>query len=91
MAILTEKEIEIESGLFQAKIYSEYRDSELDKVFVTILIDGYPVTWSWAHNHGMIEVLHAGAPTKDWERLMALLNQEYCKMLQVEIGKLIEA
>lgn len=89
MAKLTEQEITIESGLFSAHIYAEFRNGETDSIFIELCIDGCPVTWALNHRHGQICILHAGQLLRDWERLNALINPEFAKILQSEISKLI--
>ena len=89
MAKLTEQEITVESGLFTAKILVEYRNSEVDSIFIELSVDGCPVTWALNHKYGQICVLHAGQLLRDWERLMALIHPDFAKILQKEISKLI--
>ena len=89
MAKLTEQEITIESGLFAAKIYAEFRNDETDSIFIELSIDGCPVTWALNHRYGQICILHAGELQRDWERLNALIAPEFAKILQKEISKLI--
>ena len=89
MAILTEKEVEVELGLMDAKIYAEYSDGHIDSIFITVNIDGYSLQWSTLHKYGQICIMENGQLKRDWERLQALLNKDFAKLIERTISKLI--
>ena len=89
MAILTEKEIEVELGMLDAKIYAEYADGHIDSIYITINVDGDSVTWSPYHKYGQICIMDNGQLKRDWERLQALLNKDFAKLIERTISKLI--
>ena len=90
MAILTEKEIEVELGMLDAKIYAEYADGHIDSVYIILKIDGDPVTWSPYHRYGQICVMEHGELKRDWGRLQALINKDFFKLLDSTVAKLIK-
>ena len=86
MAILT---VHLEDGLFECQIYAEFSDGVLEDVYLSIKIDGYPVTWSPFQKHGEIQVVSMGSLCRDWERLLALINPVYGKMIQDALTPMI--
>ena len=64
MAILSEKEWTVKSGMITANFYAEFRNHYLSDVYVNLQIDGFNVTWSTRHHHGNIRVYEVGKVTE---------------------------
>ena len=77
MAILTEKEWTVESGLMQFDFFAELRNGVVTEVYVTVSLDGSNVTWSPLHKAGMIRVYEVSNLTNDWLRLSVLVGNSF--------------
>lgn len=76
MAVLTEKEWSVSVNQIDAEFYAEMSDGVVVDVYVTLKIDGFNVTWSSSHQHGLIRVYEIGKVTNDWVRLLSLVGDQ---------------
>lgn len=57
MGRLTEKETQIQKGLFTASFLAEYDNGKLSKILCSIEVDGSPVNWHHSQEHGLHDLL----------------------------------
>lgn len=92
MAILTEKEWEIEGGnQVTATFFAELRNNVVSDVYCILRIDGFNVTWSMLHEHGMIRVYEIGRLTNDWLRLLNLVGPESAKAIEASLKAFLDS
>lgn len=86
MAILTEKEWSVEVGnMIKAEFYAELRNNIVSDVYVRFCIDGFNVTWSSRHEHGLIRVYEIGKVTQDWLRLLELIGEKQAEQIEASL------
>lgn len=77
MGKLTEKEwTVIVNDQLTIEFYAELINGIVCDVYATIDLDGFHVTWSPLHRHGLIRVYEIGKMTNDWIRLLSLTGTQ---------------
>ena len=77
MATLTEKEFEVEvNRQLTVKFYAELRNGIVSDINALVDLDGFHVTWSPMHHHGLIRIYEIGKLTNDWIRLLSLVGDQ---------------
>lgn len=91
MAILTEQEWTVfVSDQLEASFFAELRNNVVSDVYCIISLDGFHVTWSPLHGHGMIRVYEIGKLTNDWLRLLNLVGPESAKAIEASLKAFLD-
>lgn len=81
MATLTEKEWTVQvNEKLKVNFFAELRNSIVTEIYAIVELDGFHVTWSPLHKHGMIRIYEISKLTYDWIRLLSLVGNQRFKM-----------